>query len=782
MNAIGACLHCGLPMGATSVRGFCCQGCATVYELLRGEDLDRYYQLRTGPGSPVTDLPDKDRDLSWLQDAVADDSTERETHLKLDIQGIHCAACVWLIEKTFSNQPGALRIIVNPALGSMECWFSPPFSLPTWVRSVERFGYRFGPALKTGDRKSDGLLLRLGISIALAINVMMLSVALYLGLSEGRLYDVFRGAIYGLATVSVLMGGPVFMRSAIAGLRNGILHLDVPISIGIILAYAGSSWGFWTGRDNALYLDSVSVFIALMLLGRYLQGRVLSANRDRLLANDGTDGLRSQKLVDGSISTIKSTEIVQGDTLLIPPGSLIPIEATLHSANAQISTDWINGESKPQQVREGQSVLAGSFNAGASAITVLSQSDWDASPLEKLLRPPQDDALGAHEGGLSQFISSYYVGAVLTAALIGFGFWFFYSHSGTRALEVATAVLVVTCPCAFGIASPLAHEMVQAKLRREGVYLRSGNFLNQALKIRKIVFDKTGTMTTGKMRLQDPAVLQNLSPVQRQMLFDLCSQSSHPTSKAIAFELENNSLKLSADRDVQEVFGMGMECREKGEVYRLGRAQWATESPSSEQDTVFSHNGQTIITLATQEEPRLDAAAQIELLHKDGYQLYLLSGDSQQRVMDFGRKMGFADDHIIAEQDPEQKRQWIASHRKEEILFLGDGINDSLAAQEASCSGTPALDRPFMASHCDFYLGSENIAPLRFALQASRTLHRVIRRNLVFALIYNVCAIGVAWAGLMSPWLAAILMPTSSIVVVLATSLSLSTGSKQWKL
>jgi Cu2+-exporting ATPase len=750
-----------------------------VHALLRSEELQRYYQLRQGPGARVSDLPSDTRDLSWLADSISENASGQK-HLRLDLQGIHCSGCVWIMEKTFKQQAGSHRLIVNPAIGSADLWFDSDFPLEEWVRSIERFGYRFGPALKSHNKKADGLLLRLGICIAIALNVMLLSAALYLGLEEGRLYTLVRGLSYGLASISVVVGGPVFFRSALAGLRNRVLHLDVPISVGILLAFAGSSWAFWSGTDSAMYLDSVSVFIALMLLGRFLQERVLTANRNRLLESDGTRGLRSKLLEADEPRTIPSREIKRGNQLLIGVGDLIPVESHLLSAKAKISTDWINGESSARTCTAGAPLQAGSFNAGDSALRVEAMQDFSASPLESLLRPNTSAEVGAHESGLVRVVSSYYVVGVLIAAAGGFLAWLAATQNPTQALEVATAVLVVTCPCAFGIATPLAHELVQAKLRKEGLYVRAGDFLHRASQIKKVVFDKTGTVTTGSMKLEDGGSIAGFDDASRQALFDLCARSTHPTS-AILFEaLKPYGLRLREGLEVQEIPGKGLLARIGEHEFRLGLASWAcSESPAAA--TLFCRDGVELARFSIREEPRPDVREELDALEREGFDVFLLSGDSEARVQGLSEELGLDRSHAFAERNPEDKRAWLEANDHGDMLFVGDGINDSLAAQTATCSGTPALDRPYMASHCDFYLGTDRLAPIRSALHAAKKLAHVIRRNLAFALTYNALAIGLAWAGFMSPWLAAILMPASSIAIVLATTATLSPRSASWK-
>ncbi len=789
LAAASLCLHCELPIASGAKGRFCCSGCEVVYELLRTDELQRYYRLRQGPGTRVVDLPKSDRDLSWLRESLDQTSSEGRQHLRLDLQGIHCSGCVWILEKTFEQEPGSLRIIVNPAIGSADIWFAADFPLESWVRSVERFGYRFGPDLKSKGQGSDSILMRLGICVAIAANVMLLSLALYLGLQEGRLYTIVRELTYVLASLSVIIGGPTFFRSAWAGLRNRVLHLDVPISVGILLAFAGSSWAFWSGSDRAMYLDSVSVFIALMLLGRYLQERVLRANRNQLLASDGTKGLRSKLLVKGTPKQIASRDIVEGNELLIASGDLIPVESRLISSSGKISTDWINGESSATLSQAGDRLQAGSFNAGSNALRVLATQSFNASPLEVLLRPSLETDIGAHESGLARIVSSYYVVGVLLAAAGGFVAWLWATGDAIRALEVATATLVVTCPCAFGIATPLAHEIVQSRLRKEGLYVRAGDFLDRASRVVKIVFDKTGTVTTGSMKLSGLEAIETLSAKDRQILFELCAGSTHPTSMLILEALSPYKLSLPDESQgataVEEVAGAGVRGMVGEAEYRLGRASWAEEASSEEcgdqADSVFARDGRLLASFAQHEEARPDVHEEVQSLQEEGFEVFLLSGDSKERVNELSDALGLPEDHAFAQCNPVAKQDWLREHDQGDLLFVGDGINDSLAAQTATCSGTPALDRPFMAAHCDFFLGTDRIHPIRNALRYARKLTGVVRRNLVFALAYNILAISLAWAGLMSPWLAAILMPASSILIVMTTAFSLTQRSLQWK-
>jgi Cu2+-exporting ATPase len=314
--------------------------------------------------------------------------------------------------------------------------------------------------------------------------------------------------------------------------------------------------------------------------------------------------------------------------------------------------------------------------------------------------------------------------------------------------------------------------------------------LDRASNIDKVVFDKTGTVTSGSMRLADQSALQKLQARDRQALFELCARSTHPTSVVIADALRAYDLKISDDTQsasiIEELPGAGLRSLSEADgEYRLGKSGWAeggdSAGASAGGTTVFAHQGEVLARFALREEARPDVFDEVHALQREGFEVFLLSGDSEARVRELADALGLPSQHAFAERSPEDKQAWLREHDQGDLLFVGDGINDSLAAQAATCSGTPALDRPFMASHCDFYLSTDRIEPIRSALRYAKRLAQVVRRNLAFALAYNIVAISLAWAGWMSPWLAAILMPACSIFIVLGTTFSLSTRSLAWK-
>ncbi len=792
--ATGVCLHCATAMPATDDDPFCCRGCAEVYRLLHDEGLDRYYDLGGGAGHPVVLRGEpKERDHKWLEPIVARLTAETGLHrIVLDVQGVHCAACVWLFEELFRRAKGD-AIVVNPAIGSVELTIDSSFSLERFIDEIEAFGYRFGPALKESRAKSAGgdLVWRMGVCIAIAMNTMIFGIAIYCGLSDGPVYRLFHALDFGLSFVSVLVGGSVFFRSAWRALQKRVLHLDLPIALGILLVFASSTYTYATRGGNTSYFDTLNVFIALMLVGRFLQERVLAKNRAMILASDGAEGLYTRRLRDGGrVELLRCTEIEVGDALVIGHHDLVPVDATLLGEEpATFSLDWISGESAPRAFKPGHLVPAGAFAAGARSSIVQARSTFDGSSIGALLRTAakRDHDL-PRATAWHRSLTKIYVGGVLAVATIAFVSWLVATHDLARTLDVVAALLIVTCPCAFGIATPLAYELAQARLRRMGLFVRTPGFLDRAAEVTRVVFDKTGTLTTGTLAVLNARALDLLRPSDRARLYALAIRSSHPKSRAIALALQERYGAFTFDgaSDVVELPGKGLELREGKDRYRLGAPPWATALARiarlgrAGKDVVFTKNGLILASLELGEELRRDARDEVRALKGSGYEAFVLSGDTPEATVALAAASDIDEKNAFGARTPQGKVDWLRAHEPAKTLFVGDGLNDSLVAEEAYCAGTPAIDRPFMAARCDFYFVTPGLRPIREALATARKLSVVVKRNLAIALVYNSITVTLAALGLMTPLLCAVLMPVSSVTTVLATALQLR-GRTSWK-
>ena len=760
-------------------------GCESVYDLLRREHLAHYYALRGNRGAPVPETRADRRDAKWLeivehQVRASDGNCAR---VIMDVQGLHCVGCVWLIEELFARAGSAGRIVVNPSLGRVDLLVDRTFDLGAFVRAVERFGYLFGPPIKSAASASGDLLWRLGVCAAIAMNSMIFGISIYAGLDVGPLFNLFTRLNFVLGATAVAVGGSVFFRSAARAIRQRVLHLDLPIAVGIALAFVGSAYSFVAHGSRAAYFDTLDVFITLMLLGRWLQERVIEKNRAWLLASDGASGLLARRIEEGRVRLVRCTELRPDDVLLIAPGDLTAVDARVEQEGAMFSLDWISGESEPRAYARGDVVPAGAFAAGREAVVVRATSAFEASSLGELLREPARGSDASRATPWWQRLARLYVVGVLGIAAMGFAAWWAATGDVSRALSVTTAVLIVTCPCAFGIATPLAYELVHAGLRRHGLFVRRASFLDRARDVRRVVFDKTGTLTTGALEVANPEALDALDAEAKAILYELVARSAHPKSAAIHAALERHGVSLRLDSTIVEHPGLGLEWARGARLWRVGQPDWVTEDAAEGDgcDVAFGVDGRVLARLTLVERLRPDAAGEVRALERDGCEVWLLSGDAQRRVESAGLSTGIALSRCLGGQSPHDKARALDHLDHGDTLFVGDGVNDACALDHAHASGTPAVDRPFVPSRADFFFVTSGLAPVRLALRSARALAKVVRVDLAIALAYNTLAVGLSLAGKMSPLACAVLMPLSSLTTIAVTVAALSPRSALWK-
>jgi Cu2+-exporting ATPase len=789
------CLHCGNNLGHfwTPAEGpFCCRGCKAVYEMIHQEHLDRYYEIKPDTHAPAATLrPDS---FAWLDRLLTEGDAAGPggvLHLDLDIQGVHCAACVWLIGELFKRRPAGISLRINPALGKVELSWDPARGdLKEFLAEIEKFGYRLGPSRKGARKHSRALLMRMAISIAMAMNVMMFSLSFYFGLSADSpaLYRFFGWLSLALATVSLLAGGGVFFKGALAGLKRRVAHLDLPISLGMVLAYSGSVYGFLTGGPEHAYFDSLTIFIALMLVGRWAQEHILERNRNALLDSSGAENLTAKRMTDGVLEAVAATDVRLNDELWIAPGDLLPVQGILMRQPTQVALDWITGESDQVGFQPGETIPAGAFNASQHGFSVTACEDFAESRLQDLLR----SGTVSDEDFRPRWwhnISTWYVSFVLIAAGGGFLGWVF--HDLTTALKVTISILVVTCPCALGLATPLAEELVHFALRRHGVFLRKQSFMEKALAVKKVLLDKTGTLTMGQLVLDadSSSALAALGEHPREVLRHMTARSNHPVSQSLAAALQllpsdQNPVTAAEGENLQEIPGGGLELTLGQNDWRLGNSAFAL-GPSSDhnsngEETLFVRNSRVMASFRLKEDFKQDAASELAGLLKEGFDIYLLSGDAQAKVDLAAAALGLPRDRARGGLTPEAKADLVRTIDQKDTLMVGDGLNDSPSFEAALCAATPAVDRPVLPGKADFYFLGDGIAAIGRSLRAARHLRKVVRDNLAIAIIYNLGAVGLCLAGLVTPVVAAILMPVSSISVVSLTALRLSARRLPW--
>lgn len=758
------CKHCGAPVPASApVPEFCCGGCQFVWNLIHEQKLDAFYQLTSGSiTTPQSSLVFHARDYRWLSGLAAAAEQSPTAELRLGIQGISCGACVWLIERLFLRMPGSISARVDSTSAEIYLrWESGKCDLAAYAAQLQKFGYLVGPAGVATPPPMRNLTLRMGIAAALALNVMLFSLPSYLGMeATDQFADLFSRICAVLASLSIAIGGSYFFQRSFHSLRAGYLHMDLPISLGLIAAYAGSMFAWLRNEESFLYFDFVSIFTFLMLAGRWTQQRAVLANRNHLLQMAIRPGPVDVEQPDGTLLQTPAENLSYGDIFHLPSGAHVPVRASLLNPQAGFGLAWINGESEPGVFRAGALIPAGAANLEREPVRCRAAEAWPDSQLARLLRI--ETRPEAHND-LMEKIIRYYLLAVLGISAMGFAIWW-HSAGLYPALQVAISILIVSCPCAAGVAVPLAQEMVVAGLRRRGVYVRVHDFWQRLARVRKIIFDKTGTLTLETLVLTNRDALTGLSSAHRQVLWSMVAESLHPVAACLREELltHHDQLEPLRDCELSETTGMGIELRQGDNVWRLGRPEWA----GGEGGTAFTLNAVALCSFHFAEHVRPEARQQTQALLQRGFEVFLLSGDRAEKAAKMAAELGIPREHAFGALSPEDKAAWVARHAAADGLMFGDGANDSLAFDQALCCGTPAIDRGLLEHKADFFLTGRSLAGIGALFACAELRRKVVRRVFAFAVGYNSLAISACLAGWMSPLVAAIIMPASSLVSI----------------
>jgi Cu2+-exporting ATPase len=750
--------------------------------MLVEQGLEQFYRLKGDRTlAPVRPESLRERDYEWLEQLQAASESRCQpcdggrASARLSVQGLSCIGCVWLVERVFSRQPGALRVQVDVLHGDVRLeWQAGEFDATAFARELQGFGYLLGTPLDHREQKRErsGLERRMGACGAFAMNAMAFSLPAYFGMPADFPFASWFGLIAAAsATLALLVGGSYFVERAWKSLRAGVLHIDTPIALGILAAYAGSLLGWALKIDGLLYFDFVAMFIFLMLTGRWAQQSAVERNR-RKLANDTSlpETVRLSGAPDAPDATANPVKpllaLAAGDRFWIKPGQTLPVTGKLVSLDASVSLEWINGESELQHRREGQMLPAGVLNAGLRELEVEALQGWEDSTLRRLLEARKNGEMRDH--ALERLLR-WYLAVVVVLGFAGAVWWWLAGEGIGRALQVMISVFVVSCPCALGVAAPLAEELASSRAERLGVFVRQLAFWKRLLRVRQVVFDKTGTLTLENPVLVDPDKLALLPSEAKAALRRLVTGNLHPVSRSLFDALGPGEM---AEGAVEEVVGDGLRLlSEAGGEWFLGRpGLWAMvpgqEAVVGNADVVLSRDGVPQAGFSFEERLRRDSVVEVQSLRQEGLRVCILSGDRESKVEPVAAQLGLARDDWSAGLTPADKAAWVAGHNPEHTLFVGDGANDSLAFDVALCAGSPITGRSFLEQKADFFfLGNS----LRFpsALRAVARLHRrAVRRVFGFSVLYNIGAAALGLVGHLNPLLAAILMPLSSLVTL----------------
>lgn len=774
-----SCSHCHTLFVPTSREpDFCCAGCRFVNQLLIGEGLNHFYQLQDGQtGRPVGDRPFESPKTDWLESLIArqEELDEPQLTLSLRISGVTCVGCVWLIEKFFLDKTGAARATIYPATAEAEFTFeknSP--ALLELARELPRYGYILEDPTTLTEKKTESkkLLPRLGLSAAFAMNTMAFSLPRYLGMnsdfSYARLFDLISLIS---STFALLIGGSYFFIKAAAAIKHRSIHIDLPIALGLALAYLGSLVGWLSGEAHLIYFDFVATFTVLMVGGRYLH---LAASERAQSQLQGQSAIAHEViLADGSR---KPTEnVAPTDQLTISPGQALPVASRLASHDTEFSLAWMTGEPDPRVFSKGTSIPAGAIPLGDSPIQVEAEEAYHDSLIARLTR---QEARHSSSESAQQILKYYLLTIIFIGLATGIG-WLLTGQQQLRALQSMISVFIVSCPCAIGVAIPLVDRRAAATLARLGVFVQNPSLWSSLSRVRNLIFDKTGTLTLEHPELSNPEALNQLSTDAKIALQVLTQNSLHPLSRTLRSHLISTP-NLPPETKVSSHSALGTSAKIDHCRWTLGKPGWRGQDQFKTLNTVtlaceLAHDGTPVIIFHFHESLRPRALQALDSLSKS-HRLHILSGDQSNRVYDIATTLKIPSSQAHGSLSPDEKATLV--HSLKPALYLGDGMNDTLAFQAATVTGTPVADRSLLDRRSDFLFTCPGLSflPTLFSLASWR--RHTVGQILAFTIAYNIAAVSASILGHMTPLLAAILMPLSSLVSLLIAQRRITKAKK----
>ncbi|MEQ1940737.1 heavy metal translocating P-type ATPase [Mesorhizobium sp. CN5-321] len=698
----------------------------------------------------------------------------------LSVPGVHCGACIAAVEKTLSALDGVTGARVNLSTRRVAVRWRPlDGNVPDMVGALARIGYPAHLQSFEADR-TDPQLSRLIKALALsgfcAMNIMLLSVSVWFG-ADGGTRQAFHIISAVLALPAVIYAGGIFYASAWNALRHGRTNMDVPIAIGVTLAFGLSLYDTAQGAEHA-YFDAATTLLFFLLIGRTLDHLMREKARSAVvgLARLVPAGATLVEK-DGTRRYVALPAIESGALLFVAPGDRIPVDGVVETGRSDLDRSLVSGESAPDTASPGSGVQAGLMNL-TGPLTIRATARAEDSFLTEMVR-----LMEAAEGGRARYrrladrAAALYSPVVHTIAALSFAGWFLATRDWHQSVTVAISVLIITCPCALGLAVPIVQVMAARRLFERGVMVKDGAGLERLAEIDAVLFDKTGVLTLGRPRVANAGeIARSAWPIA----VALAAGSRHPAARAIAAAGGAGGADVVFD-EVREIPGLGVEGRARGKLYRLGRSAWALGgdagegSPEGGSVVVLAGDGARLATFAIEDRVRPGASEMMHRLRQAGLPVEILSGDRAVAVQGLASQLEI--DRAAGDLLPSDKlariRELADAGRK--VLMVGDGLNDAPALAAAYVSMAPATAADIGRNAADFVFLHEDLSAVSTAFDIARKAKVLVRENFTLAVAYNALAVPVAVGGLVTPLVAAVAMSLSSVLVV-ANAMRLHSG------
>jgi Cu2+-exporting ATPase len=787
------CFHCGLPVPPGADYGveidgvrqpMCCHGCQAVAKAILDAGLGDFYRFRTEKSPQARELvPEQLRELELydrddLQKNFVQQDVGEEREAALILEGIVCAACVWLNERHVKALPGVLDFAVNYATHRARVrWDNQRIRLSQILEAISAIGYHahpFDPGRQEQVYKDEKTraLRRLAVAGLAMVQVMMLAVALYAGDYEGMsdsLRNFLRWVSLLLTTPVILYAARPFFASAWRDLRRRQLGMDVPVSLAIGAAFVASAWATLTGSGE-IYFDSVTMFTFFLLAGRFLEmgarHRAGEAAEDLVKLLPAT----AARLTEAGEERVPVADLAPGDRVLVRPGEGVPADGRVLEGSSSLDESLLTGESLPQVRGVGDLLVGGTVNNESPLVMQVEQVGQATvlSAIVRLLDRAQTEKPAVAR--LADRVAGWFVAALL---LIAAGVaWWWWQHDPAHAFSVTLSLLVVTCPCALSLATPAALTAATGALTRLGVLTTRGHALETLARASHVIFDKTGTLTEGRLRLEHVELLGGLDRRRCLEIAAALEQASeHPIAHALGAEAPAR-LQVEA---ISATPGCGIEGLVAGVRYRIGTPDFVRglqsspavgAPPAAVAGVVLGDMQGFLAQFEFGDRLRDQAAATVARLKALGIEVELLSGDQAAIVQRVADELGIQ--RYQARCLPQDKLRHIQALQASGavVAMVGDGVNDAPVLAAAQVSLAMGGGTQLAHASADMVLLSEQLPHLADAIRTSRRTLAIIRQNLAWALVYNLVALPLAAAGWIAPWMAAIGMSTSSLVVV----------------
>jgi len=799
------CYHCGLPIPddvdlAVDIEGarhqMCCTGCQAVAQSIVSSGLIDYYKRRDAmPEQAREAMPDELKDLGLFdhpdfQQGFVKPIGEHEREAALILEGITCSACIWLNEQHVAHQPGVTAVDINYATRRARVrWDERRIKLSDILAAIQAIGYRAYPydaarSEQISQRERRSALWRLFVAGFGMMQVMMYAFPAYIAADGEITADIeamMRWASLILTAPVVLYSAAPFFSHAFRDVRLRRLGMDVPVALGVGAAFVASCWATFIGKGE-VYFDSVTMFVFFLLCGRYVEmlarqkavrgveelGKALPAFAERLAAWPAGEGER-----------VPVSQLQPGDVIRVKPGETVPADGVVIDGESEANEALLTGESRPVPKRPGAEITGGTVNVSSPLCLRVSRTGEHTRLAA--IRQLMERASAEKPRVVQQAdrVAAYFIIALLVLACVTAAWW--YWHDPDRALWVFVSVLVVSCPCALSLATPVALTVATDALARMGVLVTRGHAIEALARAEHFVFDKTGTLTYGEMRLETLHCLGDASPASVLGLAAALEQGSeHAIARALRLRAAEEGAALPAFRAVTATTGQGVAGEFDGQEYRIGRPAFAAGLAGTPVPDVLlqaEQTGGTVIALASSagwlggfvlsDGLREDCEATFDVLRAQGLKLSIFSGDTPSTVDAIGRRLGVS--HALGGMTPEGKHAGLRQLQQGDavIAMVGDGVNDAPVLAQAQVSVAMGGGTDLARNQADIVLLSARLGALADGLALSRRALAIIRQNLWWSFAYNFTAVPLAMSGLVTPWMAGIGMSASSLFVVL---------------